>query len=153
MTNIWRDFLYLPLLNLLIFLYNTVSGNNLGIAVVWLSVIVRFVLLPLSIIIERNKSIFQALTGRMKKIHQDFDKDPVQGREVIRELLDKYKINPWANVLLLGFQLLILILLYQVFIGGIHLSRVELYPAVKVPTYIDTSFIGVFDVAKRNLTV
>lgn len=149
----WSDFLYRPLLNLLIWLYSNVAFNNLGLAVVWLSILVRLVLLPFSVIIERNKSIFQALGKRIDKIHQDFDKDPVLGREMMRMLLIKYKIRPWANVFLLLFQLLILVVLYQVFIGGINLSHSELYASVKAPQKIDTTFIRTFDVAQRNFFV
>ena len=149
----WTQGLYRPLLNLLIILYNSVSASNLGLAVVWLSVLVRLALLPLSVIIERNKSVFNALSKRIDKIHEDFDKDPISGREMMRILLKKYKIRPWANVLLLLFQLLILVLLYQVFLGGINLAGHELYSSVRVPDHMDTTFLSIFDVSKRNFWV
>lgn len=153
MGFIWYNLLYRPLVNILILLYNTISYNNLGIAVVWLTVLVRIALLPLSIIVERNKSVYEALEDRLDKIHASFAKDPVMEREATREILKKYKIKPLANALLLGIQLLILVLLYQVFIGGINLSQDVLYDSVMRPATIDTTFIGIFDIATRNWIV
>ncbi len=154
MGYIWDYLLYRPLLNLLVYLYDTIAVNNLGLAVVWLTILVRLALLPLSIIVERNKSVYNALAERLAKLRQGFQKDPVMEREVVRDILKKNRIKPWANVALLGVQLLVLVLLYQVFIGGIHLSGENvLYSFVKLPEKIDTTFVGIFDVAQRNLVV
>lgn len=153
MDGIWNSFLYRPLLNLLILLYNTVGFQNLGLAVIWLTVLVRLALLPLSIIVERNKSIYSALGKRIQKIQQDFEKDPVMMRQTVRELLMKNKVSPWASIVLLGVQLLVLILLYQVFIGGINLSSDVLYPAVRQPQVINTNFFDLFNISERNLAL
>lgn len=153
MDGFWQDLLYRPVLNFLILLYDTIAYRNLGFAVVWLTFFVRLGLLPLSIIVERNKSIYAALSKRIQKIYQDFEKDPVMMRESIRDLLRKNKVYPWANILLLGIQFLVLVLLYQVFIGGINLEPKVLYQFVVKPLTIDTTFIGLFDISRRNLTL
>ena len=54
-SEIWQLYLYQPLVNLLVYLYNNVAAANLGWAIVALTVCLRIVLLPLSILSERNK--------------------------------------------------------------------------------------------------
>ena len=44
--------------------------------------------------------------------------------EEIRKIMKKNMVSPWAKVMSLGFQLLVLVLLYQVFIRGITGERV-----------------------------
>ena len=59
----------------------------------------------------------------------------------------KYHISPWASVVNLAIQLLVLVLLYQVFLQGITGEHVikTLYPVIDYPGKIDTNFYG-FDV-------
>ena len=54
--TIWNDFLYQPVFNLLIWIYNNWTDANLGWAVVYLTVILRLALLPFSIVTEKNKA-------------------------------------------------------------------------------------------------
>lgn len=58
-------------------------------------------------------------------------------------------VSPWAKVMALGLQLLVLILLYQVFIRGINGDRVIklLYPWIDFPGKINTDFYG-FNIGK-----
>lgn len=153
MEVIWTTFLYRPLLNFLILLYNTIGFQNLGLAVVWLTVFVRLALLPLSIIVERNKSIFGALSERIERLQKELEKDQVLMRQTIRDLLRKNRVYPWANVMLLLIQLLVLVLLYQVFIGGIHFAPEDLYQFISRPENIDTTFVGLFDISQRNFII
>ena len=58
---VWDQYLYIPLFNLLIWLYLNFSFFNLGIAVIILTIILRIVLLPLSYMTERAKIVRQQL--------------------------------------------------------------------------------------------
>jgi len=147
----WHDYLYTPLLNFLMFLYAGPAFGNLGVAVIELTIALRFVLLPLSILDERNRFRFEKLDRRIQEIERDFKADQVLKKEKIRELLKEQKVNYWSKVLVLGVQLLVLILLYQVFLGGIRFtSHEELYSWVATPIVVNTTFLG-FDLAARSL--
>ena len=50
LTDLWYSYLFDPLFNGLMLLYNTVAHENLGLAVVYLTIGIRLVLLPFSII-------------------------------------------------------------------------------------------------------
>ncbi|MBU1916338.1 hypothetical protein KKC47_04425, partial [Patescibacteria group bacterium] len=66
-------------------------------------------------------------------------------------LLHHHKVNYWSKIGLLGIQLLVLVLLYQVFVGGVKFTRHEvLYSWVQAPGNVNTMFLG-FDVGHRSL--
>jgi len=139
-----------PLFNGLILLYETLAFGNLGVAVVELTVILRLLLLPLSIVDERKKARYERLSDEVDKIQDAFKNDPVTANEQIRALLAKHKVNHWAKGLVLLVQLGVLLALYQVFISGIRENLAGLYSWVPAPDGpINASFLG-FDLGGRN---
>jgi len=148
---IWNDLLYQPVFNVLIWLYNNTAHQNLGWAVVYLTVFLRILLLPLTVIGERNKVRDEQVQEYIKKIEKEFRNDPTLQKEEIRKLVKRNKINPWAKVLALGIQLLVLILLYQVFLQGITGEKLlrTLYEWVDFPGSINIFFYG-FNIGARH---
>ncbi|MBI4281850.1 YidC/Oxa1 family membrane protein insertase [Candidatus Uhrbacteria bacterium] len=147
----WTTILYAPLLNVLVALYNTLGMENLGIAVIWLTVIIRCILLPLSFIEERNRDRYNEVAKKWKDLVKDIPSDEVLRRELFRKYLKEKRVSPWARGASLGLQLLVLVLLYQVFIGGFRaVETLPLYSFVERPEMIITSFFGLFDIAERN---
>lgn len=142
MTWLWDNVLYGPLLNALMWLYGAAAGENLGLAVVLLTVALRLVLLPLSVIAERDSYEFDKLTPDIERINQETMHDAVQRREHIRELLKERKLHPWAKVWGILVQALVLVVLYRVFVDGIRLHLGDLYSWVPRPTDVNTMFLG-----------
>ncbi len=141
---IWNDILYQPLFNVLIWLYNNVTDHNLGWAVILLTLALRILLLPLSIIAEYNRVKNDELASEIEKMGQDFKFDPILRKEQIRKLIKVRKVHPWAKTLGLALQLLVLVLLYQVFWRGITGEKLikYLYDWVDFPGTINTVFYG-----------
>lgn len=151
MGQFWHDYLYTPLLNILFFLYSGPAFGNLGVAVIELTVALRIALLPFSIVDERNRFRYEKLDRKIETIERDFKTDHVMRAEKIRDLLKEHKVSYWSKVIVLGTQLLTLVLLYQVFIGGIRFTHNEiLYDWVQVPGQVNTSFLG-FNIAEKSL--
>ena len=149
LASIWHQYLFTPLLNVLIYLYNTIAFENLGLAVVYMTIGLRIVLIPFSVIAERNGFKYEKIQGDFTAIQKEFKNDPVERKERMRELMRANRIHPWAYAVLLGFQLLTLVLLYQVFVGGMTGKLSALYPSVPRPDFINTMFLGL-DIAVRN---
>ena len=151
LSYFWANYLYQPLFNALIWIYLNIARNNLGWAVVWLTIFLRVILLPLTIISVRD-------AARQKKVEEEayhtvkaFKNDVVAQKEEIRKIMKRNRISPWAKVITLGLQLLVLILLYQVFIRGITGERVIklLYPWIEFPGKINIDFYG-FNIGKAH---
>jgi len=146
---IWHDFLYTPLLNILIWLYNVPAFGNLGVAIIYLTIIIRVILLPFTVVSERSKILYEKLSQKIDKIGHDFKNDQIQGKEMIRKVMRENRVSPWAKVMVLGVQALILVLLYQVFLGGINGKLGDLYSWVAHPDFINTKFLG-FDLGETR---
>ncbi len=144
LSYIWNDLLYQPLFNVLIWFYNNVTDHNLGWAVILLTVALRIVLLPLSVISEYNNVKNQELNAEIQKMSADFKFDPVLRKEQIRKLIRTRRVRPWSKTLGLALQLLVLVLLYQVFWRGITGEKLitYLYDWVDFPGTINVMFHG-----------
>ncbi len=147
LTYFWSTFLYQPLFNALIWIYLNIAERNLGWAVIWLTIFLRIILLPLSIISERDAVKQKNVEEEARHAAKAFKNDTVAQKEEIRKIMKKNMVSPWAKVMSLGFQLLVLVLLYQVFIRGITGERVIklLYSWIDFPGKINTNFYG-FDI-------
>lgn len=150
MSWIWDNLLYAPLLNALMWLYHYAAGQNLGVAVVLLTVGLRIVLLPLSLLAERDSYEFDKLTPDIERINEDTRHDSVQRKERIRELLKVKRLHPWAKAWGLAVQALVLILLYRVFVDGINAHLIDLYAWVPRPASVNAIFFGT-DIGVRSI--
>lgn len=153
MELFWNEFLYRPLLNVLVWLYNGWAGDNLGWAVVMLTATLRLVLLPLSIVNQRNAVRFAKIKEQIAELKETFKGDPVMLKQEIREVMGKTRVSPWAKTLILAIQGLVLVLLYQVFVAGMSSGKIvpHLYQWNSAPGTINTIFFGT-DIALRSFS-
>ena len=153
LEQLWNVYLFEPTFNLLIWLYNNWTGGNLGWAIVLLTVMLRLALLPLTIVNQLNKSKNKGLDKEIEQIEKNFKNDPVMKKQKIRETLKEKRIRPWAKATSLGIQVLVLVLLYEVFIYGVNAEalRKVLYDFIDVPGHINTIFFGFELGASYNL--
>lgn len=142
MTNLFNQFLYNPLLNALVFLYENIPGHDLGIAIIVLTIIIRIVLLPLFYKGAKDQAIMQRLAPRIKEIQKDHKDDRAKQAQVLMDLYREHKVNPMSQFLIIIIQLPILIALYWVFLRGIP-ANAEL----------SHYFLGIIDLSSRNLIV
>lgn len=144
LSYLWATYLYQPLFNALIWIYLNIADRNMGWAVVWLTIFLRIILLPLTFISERDAAREKDVQEQAKKAALAFKNDSVAQKEEIRRVMKKHRVSPWAKAALLGFQILVFVLLYQVFIRGITGERIIklLYYWIDFPGKINTDFYG-----------
>ncbi len=139
----WTTFFYAPLFNALIWLYNGPAEQNFGLSIILLTVALRIIIFPLTILSERNKHIYDKVEAEIADIEKAFKNDEEQQKERIRELLRSRNVSPWARTSSLFIQALVLVVLYQVFMSGIRMNHFEvLYPGVNAPDFVFTDFLG-----------
>lgn len=143
LVSFWNDYLFTPLLNFLLILYSGPAKGNLGYAVILLTLSLRVALLPLNIISFRGQKAYAVLEKKVEEIKAIYKGDSVLMRERLRAVLKKQRFSPWAKMVAIAIQVLVFILLYQVFIGGITATRLDLlYSWVYRPDVINTDFFG-----------
>lgn len=148
---IWHDYLYQPLFNALIWIYNNWANQNLGWAVVYLTIILRFILLPFTLVTEKNRRQEEELVKEVRRIDKEFHNDTLLKKEEVRRILKQKRVRPWSKLVSLGVQILVLVLLYQVFLRGITGDKILkiLYSWMDFPGKINTDFYG-FDLGQTH---
>lgn len=140
----WNTFLFQPLYNVLIFIYNNWTDENFGWAIIYLTIMLRVVLLPLTIISFINKQKNEQLHEEVNEMAKQFQHDPILQKQEVRRLLRQKRVSPWAAAVSLGIQAVVVVLLYEVFLFGLEGNRIidYLYPWVEYPGNINTEFYG-----------
>ncbi len=144
LLEFWNTYLYEPVFNFLIWIYNNWADGNMGWAVIYLTASLRLLLLPLTILSERNKAKNAEVEAELAKLAGEFKYDKVAQKQEIRRRLKLRRIQPWAKALSLAVQALVFVLLYQVFVSGIAGQRMlkTLYSFVDFPGTINAIFYG-----------
>ena len=122
LSTIYNEILFKPLFNALVFLTSVVPFADLGVAVVILTVIVRFVIFPFTHKSIKTQAKMREIEPELKKIRSETNgKQEEQARRTM-ELYKRHGVSPFSGCLLLLIQLPILIALYQLFIKDISAS-------------------------------
>lgn len=153
MLEIWNEYLYRPLFNALIWIYNNWADGNMGWAIVYLTLLLRAALLPFTLIGEYTAAKNADLDADIGRLQKELANDPILQKDEIRRALKKRKISPWSKAMTLGIQGLVLVLLYQVFVSGIAGERIlqMLYKSVHYPGNINTIFFGFHLEARHDI--
>lgn len=154
MTEIFTTVFYQPILNLLVFLYNIVPGNDIGIAIVLMTVIIKLALFPLSKkAIESQKSLAD-LQPKMDKIKKEYANNKEEMTKKMMALYAEHKINPFSSCLPLLIQFPFLIAVYYVFRNGLTNGSLDLvYPFINQPESINAFSMGFLDLSKSNIVL
>ncbi|HMN19273.1 MAG TPA: YidC/Oxa1 family membrane protein insertase [Candidatus Moranbacteria bacterium] len=155
--GIFHTFVYQPLYNTLIFLYNNVSGADFGIAIIMLTIIIRTILIPLYRTQIQSQQKLQKLQPEIKKIQKKYKDDKEQQTKAMMELYRENKTNPFSGCLPLIVQIIFLIAIYRILItisgSGLVADSSELYGFVKNPGEINQLFISLVDLTKPNIII
>ncbi|MFN3301873.1 MAG: YidC/Oxa1 family membrane protein insertase [Patescibacteria group bacterium] len=150
MATIFKLILYQPLLNLLVFFYNTIGFQDLGLSIIFLTIFIRIILYPISLSqIKAQKSLAE-LQPKLNELKKKFGNDKERLSKEMIELYRTHKINPFSSCLPLIIQLPILIAVYQVFKSGILTENLLLYPFIYNPGRLNPLAFGFINLAERN---
>jgi YidC/Oxa1 family membrane protein insertase len=155
MTQIFHSFIYQPIYNALILLYNIVPGHDLGVAIILLTVIVRFLLYPISKKQIESQKKLQDLQPEIKKLQDKHKGDKEKQGRALMEFYKEKKVNPASGCLPLVVQIVFFIALYRAFIAGINFDSAcnDLYTFVSCPNSINVNFFGTLNLAKPNVVL
>ncbi len=154
MFNWFQYIFYRPILNLLIFFYDTIAVHNLGLAIILVTLLIRFVLFPFFHKGAKQQMLMQRIQPKVKKIQEEHKKDMTKQSEALMALYKEHGINPFSSFLLLLIQLPILIALYWAVRSGLGSGAiVGLYSFVPAPQTINTLFLGFINLATPSITL
>ena len=154
MGSFFNTILYQPLFNALVFLYQTIAFQDLGVAIIMLTVVVRVILYPLFYHSFKNQTLMQKIQPHIQKIQHEHKENREKQAQALMELYKQHKVNPFSGFLLILVQLPILIVLYQLFLKGFSLEAFSnLYSFVSAPTEIHNTFLGLIDLKSKSILI
>ncbi len=146
MKTIFNVILHKPLFNLLLVFILFIPGNNLGLAVILLTLLVKLVLSPFSykalVSQIKNKKI-QPIIDQIKKDHPD-DKQLQSQKQL--EIYQKLKVNPFSGCIPTIVQIVVVLALYSLLREGFVLQENLLYHFLTLPTTVNMHFLGIADI-------
>lgn len=150
-VEIFKIILYNPLLNLLVFFYNIVPGNDLGLAIILITLLIKIIFLPLSLKSIRSQKNLQKLQPKIKEIKEKYKNQPQKISQEIMKLYRENKVNPLSSCLPLLIQFPILIALYRVFIFGLTAKNLPVYSFLNNPGQLNPIAFGFLNLAKVSV--
>lgn len=150
--SLYNEILWRPLFNLLVWLYTVLPWQDIGLAIIVLTIIIRIVLLPLLIKSQRAQREMALIQPEIKRIQEQYKDDREGQARAMMELYKTHNINPFSGCMVLLIQLPIFIALFQVFQQGFHPENLTfLYSFVINPEHIDAISFGILDLSKGNM--
>ncbi len=152
MAEIIYNLIYQPLFNILIFFYNIAPFPDLGIAVIFLTVLIKGFLYPLGIKAAKSQKEMQAIQPEIKKIQEKYKENKEEQAKKIMELYKEKGVNPFSGMLPIFIQLPILVSLFQIFTRGLENEEMKhLYEFISTPEIVNYNFLGIIDLSSPNV--
>ncbi|OGM96393.1 MAG: hypothetical protein A3B86_04515 [Candidatus Yanofskybacteria bacterium RIFCSPHIGHO2_02_FULL_38_22b] len=150
--ELYNTILYEPLLNAVVFLYNILPGNDFGLAVIALTIIIRLIFFPLTVKTILSQRALSRINPQMKAIKDKFKNDVQAQSAAIMKLYKENNVNPLSGCLPLLIQLPILIALYQAFGAGFKPDNLGLiYNFITKPENINPISFGFLNITSRSV--
>lgn len=145
--------IYRPFYNGLVFIIGLLPSHDVGVAVVISTIVVRFVLFPLSRRAVQAQLAMKKISPEIEALKKKYkDNSPEQSRAIF-DLYKERGVHPFAGFVLILIQLPILLGLYWVFSrGGLPIINTSLlYSFVPVPAAVNMSFLGLVNMSARSI--
>ena len=143
---------YQPILNLLIWLHNIIPSNDIGWAIIGLTIVIKIILLPLSAKSLKSQKSLQDLQPKVDALRKKFkDNKEAMGKELMN-LYREEKVSPFSSCLPLLVQLPFLFAIFQVLNDGVqNVSLERLYSFVARPEFVDVNFLEIFNLENPSI--
>jgi len=151
MGNIFNLFVYDPLYNLLVFVYEVVPFKDFGIAIIIVTLIIKFLLVPLSRKQIESQKKMAEMQPKIKEIQEKHKGNKEAQSKALMEFYKETKTNPFGGCFPMIIQLVFLIAIYRVLFNisnaGLKVDPASLYSFIPNPGEINKTFLGIIDLS------
>ncbi|MBI1999200.1 MAG: membrane protein insertase YidC [Parcubacteria group bacterium] len=155
-SSAFNAVLYQPLYNGLVFLTSIVPFGDVGIAIIVLTLIVKFAISPLTHKSTKTQVRLRSLEPEIERVKAEHKDDKQKQSERVMELYRQHGVNPFSGCLLFIIQLPILIALYWTFWKGLANGGFDssvLYSFVSAPDTVNMNFLGLIDMSGKSVVL
>lgn len=153
MIYLYQTIFYRPILNVLVYFYETIAGRDFGLAIIFITLLIRIILYPLFHKSAKHQMALQRLQPKIKKIQELHKNDKQKQTEALMELYKEHGVNPFLSIIFLVIQLPILFALYRIILSGLGAGGIGsgLYSFISAPNTINALFLGIFNLKQRSI--
>lgn len=155
----FEQYIYTPFFNMLVGLYWVLmqispSLEDMGIAVIIFSLIIRVLLLPLTLASERSEKEKKKIAEEIEKAKAMYPNDAIRRREEVRKVMRANTRIVIATTVNMIIQILIIIILYRIFTTGLEGRDYHLlYSFMPKIDHVNLMFLGKYDLSHTNATL
>jgi YidC/Oxa1 family membrane protein insertase len=155
MTSIFHAVISEPLYNGLIFLMSLLPFFDAGVIIIIFTIIIKFILLPLSIKASRAQLQMKSTEKDLALIKERYKDNKEEQTKKTMEYYKEQGINPFASFFILLVQLPILIGLYRVFLksGLPEINSALLYSFISAPIAVNMMFLNLINISQKSLSL
>jgi len=150
MIGFFKIILYEPLLNLLVVFYNLIPGHDLGIAIIFLTLVLKLLLFPLSRQSIKSQKSLKELQPKIEELKKKYANQKDKQAQAMMNLYKENKVNPFSSCLPLLIQFPVLISVYQVFRVGLTSASLPIYSFIFNPGTLNVMAFGVLNLASPS---
>jgi len=144
-SSLFSAVIYNPLYNGLVALVDYMPGGSLGLSLIALTLIVKFILFPISRKAVHTQMKMREIEPELREIKEKYKDNREQQALKTFEVYKQANINPFSSFFMVIVQIPIIIGLYWVFLksGLPEINADILYPFVHMPEMISTMFLAI----------
>ncbi|MEK7546945.1 MAG: YidC/Oxa1 family membrane protein insertase [Patescibacteria group bacterium] len=152
-VDLYRLIIYQPILNALIFLYETIAFYDFGLAIIFCTILIRLILYPIFHKSAKHQMVMQKIQPKIEKIKEVHRDNKEKQLKATMDLYHEHGVNPFSGILLLFVQLPVLIALYQIFFDKLtpEILSANLYSFLDAPGTFNTSFLGLINLEHSSI--
>lgn len=132
-------------------MYNTISFQDLGVAIILLTVLIKLILWPLGQQAIKSQKSLQDLQPKIEELKKKYADNKVELSRATMEMYKNNKVNPFSSCLPLLIQLPFLFAVYRVFRDGLNNKLDLVYSFIHKPAIINSLSFGFLDLNKPNI--
>jgi len=152
MTALFNEIFYRPILNLLVFLYDILPSNDLGLAIIGVTLVIRLILYPSFASSMKHQKAIQEIQPKINQVRQQHKDDRQKQTEAILKIYQEHKVSPFSSCLPILIQLPVIFALFLVLNNQLVKSTLEgIYGFIKNPGSLDPIAFGFLDLSKANI--
>lgn len=154
MLELFHVIVYQPIYNSLIFFYNILPGSDFGVAIIVTTILLKFLMVPLSQKQIESQRKMQLLQPKIKEIQAKYKDKKEEQTKALLDLYKTEKANPFAGCLPMILPLIFLLAFYRVIITisktNFTVNGSDLYSFIANPGTVNHLFFSIIDLSHPN---
>lgn len=160
LMDLFTTLVYQPFFNILVGFYWVlglfVDGKpDMGIAVIFLTILIRIILLPLSLNGEKSEGERREISQKIEDIELKYKDEPIEFEKLKRKIMSTSKKVLFGELVNLFIQVAVALMLWKIFKTGLEGADIHLiYPFMpEFDLPFNLMFLGKYDLSRTNFVL